>query len=92
MEEKRIDLNEVIELAKKVSGLSKAGILDINTFDAIVQMNEEAFIEAFKDREDVITHERLRSAEFPYKYSVREQDVEFICISSEPLELNKVYR
>ena len=91
MEEKKIDLNEIIEIAKRVSELNEAGILDFDTFDTRVQMSGKAFNETFKDREDVITDRKTRATEYPYHYSVREQDVEFFCISREPLELDKVY-
>ena len=53
MEEKKIDLNEIIEIAKRVSELNEAGILDFDTFDTRVQMSGKAFNETFKDREDV---------------------------------------
>lgn len=91
MEEKRIDLNEIIEIAKRVSGLNKVGIYDIDTSDGKVLMAPEIFDAAFSDREDVRIHERVCGAEYPYRYSVREQDVMFTCINEEPLELDKVY-
>lgn len=90
MEEKKIELNEIIEIAKKVSELSEAGILNIDTYSAKVQMSDEAFREVFQGRSDIKTEPF--SWEIPYEYSVKEQGVKFMCLSRRPLELDKMYR
>lgn len=82
MEEKKIDLNEVIEVTKKIKEMIDVGIISINSYE--VHMDEKVFSEVFKGREDV-TRRIKPDGVFPYRYSVKEQGITFFCMSKVPL-------
>ena len=87
MEDKKLDLNEVIETVKKVNELWECGIIGISSFSPRIQMDDEMFFGIFGRRED-IEETVYQDKEYPYKYKLIEQNVEIICLTDSLVDLN----
>ena len=86
MEDKKLDLNEVIETVKKVNELWECGIIGISSFSPRIQMDDEMFFSIFGRRED-IEETVYQDKEYPYKYKLIEQNVEIICLTDSRVDL-----
>lgn len=86
MEDKKLDLNEVIETVKKVNELKKCGIIEISSFSPRIQMDDEMFFEIFGRRED-IEETVYQDMKYPYEYKFIEQNVEIICLTDSRVDL-----
>ena len=86
MEDKKLDLNEVIETVKKVNELWECGIIGISSFSPRIQMDDETFFGIFGRRED-IEETVYQDKEYPYKYKLIEQNVEIICLTDSRVDL-----
>lgn len=90
MEEKKLDLNEVIETVKKVNEFSNAGVLSICPSEPIVSMYSETFFKVFGKREDIEERYEQDADLCPYLYSFTEQGVKFMCRSNKPVDLKEL--
>lgn len=84
--EKKLNLNEVAELAKKATELWKRGVLHFEMYAPCVQMDKRAFFKLFDRRED-IQMRIIADAAYQYIYSITEQGAEFKCATAEPVDL-----
>ena len=89
MEEKKLDLNEVIETVKKVNELRECGIIEISSFSPRIQMDDETFFRIFGRRED-IKETIYKDAKYPYEYKFIEQNVEIICLADSRVDLKQL--
>lgn len=89
MEDKKLDLNEVIETVKKVNELWECGIIGISSFSPRIQMDDEMFFGIFGRRED-IEETVYQDKKYPYKYKLIEQNVEIICLTDSRVDLKEL--